>query len=219
MKKHLKIIGCLTVTIVILSTIGCNKYEKKINEASHTFMKNQEKKIKNFKIADSLFAKSWKDLGFDEKALAKALTDPMKNEYLAKAYIAYFKNSAKPLSREIGGGQTEVVETTENVWIDKEAILSFAKEILDNPEIDGIRLYNARYLDFASSLDPQMNNRFNGRQTVVFVATKKMNNGKYDYHQDYYDMPSNPATALYIYDYNSLCPPADTCTGSKLGGY
>ena len=129
---------------------------------------------------------------------------------LAQLYITeYMSRHPKELDVDHGGG-TIKVPTTENVWVDKDVILYYAKKFIDDPTFDGIRLYNAQYPMNAPEIDSGLDSTTRGRHTIILTATKSDgNNG----HNDWYGAQSG----VYIYDYNSLCP--DKCAGAKLGGH
>ncbi len=112
------------------------------------------------------------------------------------------------------------VKRTESIWIDKTAILDFAKTLLSNDSIDGIRVYMAQYPDNASSIDAGIDVSNNGRKTIIFTATRLMPDGSK--HVDIclpkphtMALGFGPTDGLYVYDYNSLCP--DDCSGATLG--
>lgn len=196
-----------------------NKYETDLKASSKKFLKKQSEKFEKINLNDPAFFPILKELGIADSNLQKDFSGPIKNELLAKAYIAYCNNSRPPSLTRVVEGVPTPVDHTKSVWIDKEVIKAFAQEMIDNSEVDGIRVYYARYLDFATNLDQDVDKRFNGRETLIFVATTPQNNGKFTYHKDYYNIPEKAYSSLYIYDYNSLCPPLDSCTGATLGGF
>ena len=137
---------------------------------------------------------------------------------VAKAYIDLYRNDTPPKPSS-GPTSTLSVKRTESVWIDKRAILAFARTILTNDSIDGIRVYFAKYPANAPEVDAGLDASCNNRTTIIFTATGLMPDGRK--HVDKFlpkprGATKGPMDGLYVYDYNSLCP--DSCSGGTLGG-
>lgn len=216
MKKS-KLLFSICILLISSLLISCDKYEKKLNQSYNNFSKRQSDRIKKINLPDSFYSKYLLKNGYKKEEFVK-FTEPMKNEALARAYIEFFKKTAATQTM-MRDGIPVPVDNTESIWIDKETIKAFAKELMDDSKLDGIRIYYSRYLDVANVLDPQLSEEQNSRQTLILVATQNKINGSQIYHEDYYKMPNDQTTSLYIYDYNSLCPPNNNCVGAKLGGH
>jgi hypothetical protein len=131
------------------------------------------------------------------------------HEILARLYISHYK-STTPSTVQVGERN---INRTESVWIDKEAIWTFAYTLLYNSDLDGIRVYFTEYPMNSSQYDPDVLADDVGRKSILFTATQKVQNGQEIIHRDYF----NSSGSLLIYNYNSLCP--DKCAGASLGDY
>lgn len=213
----------LSISFFLMS---CDKTLKKIDSESKIFKDEQEKKwASNDKLnKDTAFIKllssdkSLQDLFFknDEKAKQEFLktsrfTGPMDIGLAHRYSIEYQTFYATPESRPTPAG-LKSVPATKSLWIDKKAIYTFVQTFLSNSDLDGIRVYFAKYNIDASERDALVNPENNGRNTVFFVVTQKDPTDPTKHTDFYKPSPTNRRTdGLYIYDYNSLCP--KDCSG------
>jgi len=217
MRKVL-LLGAISILAISSCTSNNNDKLKLLETASANFEKSQKERwdgVKNYLeknpgVTDSLFGNK-NFAGYNQKDF---LTGPMDSAF-AHWYIRNYKESQKP-TIDVNGKEVPV---TESIWIDRNAILEFAKTILDGQDdIDGIRVYFAKYPpEFECSIDPNLRTTaalVHDRNTVVMVATK---NGGTDIHSDYFEPMGTSSRGLYIYDYNSLCP--TVCQRATLGDH
>lgn len=174
----------------------CDTTAKKLAAIAKEFSNSQ--KIKWEKIYDN----------YHKLDKEKAITEPI-NYFIAKSYI---KNHSDPtlnqVSRPSSIDASNIIYNTKSLWIDKNAILALANSLIVSDTLNGIRVYFAQYDDNASVNDPLLDKKYNGMQTIIFMATRTSDNANVFHRSGKY------ADGLYIYDYNSLCP--DICINADF---
>lgn len=203
--------SCTNRTVNQPGATGCDK----LKMAADSFEKRQAARWENVKsyltghpeVADSLF----KIMNVTADKRPGILSMPMDSAF-AYWFIENFRKYQQPEQTSSG----ETIPVTENVWVDREAILTFANTIVEGGnDIDGIRIYYAKYPSkVLCSIDPNLDpEEVHDRQHLIMVATKKVG----DEHHDYFEAKGSSSKGLYIYDYNSLCP--SICKGARLGAH
>jgi hypothetical protein len=129
------------------------------------------------------------------------------SEKIAKIMIA---EAAKPRT----SGSTSKPPITHCVWFSLEEINLMAVAL--NAEksagfgTDGLRVYLGRY---TKETDPPTTDHI-GRDTVLFVSTKKHSDGIS--HQDYFEHIIPEKQHMSPMNRGQLCEPASACTGSQF---
>lgn len=126
---------------------------------------------------------------------------------LARLYVSHYKEQHR-----VTPGNVASESRTEAVWVDREAIEAFMYTLMNDKTLTGIRFYYSQYTPKVSTEDPRVSAEYNGRQMLIFVATKDSAGGHYDYFRS---TDGKRSDGLYIYDYNSLCP--NDCKGATIG--
>ena len=220
------------VSLIMLYVIftSCDSTLKKIKAESTAFKKEQAEKwaAKNEKLKKdttilqllqnnpsllkSFFKQQTDKDNFLKTKSLNMYTGPMDIALAHKYSIEYQTFYNKTESRVIPIEGRKEIPRTKSLWVDKRVIYSFIETFLNDSNLDGIRIYEAKYNIDAADRDAGVDRSSIGKNTVFFVATSKDGNN----HKDtYFSFPGSPtSTGLYIYDYNSLCP--DICLGGDF---